>query len=259
MKRGRKGNRGQVSVFVVIAVIIVAVVIAGFIVIQNQRQKQIEEFFSREDIKPTVDNIRDGLVECMEQSAEEGLVVIGVQGGYYNAPSSFFDLDWGFIPYYYDRGSFLQPTNEEIQVELSNYVNENLQICINGIKFENFKITNTNINTRTKINPGNVRFDIDSRVSIEREGNTLNVKLKENPISQVSLLFEMLEIASFITDSHREDPDFICINCIADLAEERDVYVDLLDFADDTTLVLISENKTSTEPYTFEFLNRYNV
>ena len=69
----------------------------------------------------------------------------------------------------------------------------------------------------------------------------------------------MLEIATFITDSHKDDPDLICINCIADMAEERDMYVDLLDFADDSTLVVISENRTSTDPYIFEFLNRYEI
>ena len=255
----KRGKRGQVTVFIVVAIIIVAVAAVAYVVISNQRQKQIEEFFLREDIKPTVDNIRDSLIECMEQTTQNGLVLIGIQGGYYNAPNNVFDLGWAFIPYYYDRGSFLQPTNEQIQVELSNYVNENLQICVNDLRFENFEITNTNINTVTKINPGNVRFDIESRVSIEREGNTLNVELNDNPISRASLLFEILEIASFITDSHIEDPEFICINCVADLAEERDVYVDMLDFGDDTTLVVIAENKTTTEPYIFEFLNKYPI
>ena len=50
----------------------------------------------------------------------------------------------------------------------------------------------------------------------------------------------------------------ICASCVSDMAEERNLYVDMLSFdTSDTTLVVISENMTSTEPYVFEFLNKY--
>ena len=42
------------------------------------------------------------------------------------------------------------------------------------------------------------------------------------------------------------------------MAETRNLYVDMLDFDEETTtLVVISENYTYSEPYVFEFLNRY--
>ena len=44
------------------------------------------------------------------------------------------------------------------------------------------------------------------------------------------------------------------------MAEERELYVDMLDFDDETTtLIVISENKTQEEAYVFEFLNKYSV
>ena len=44
---------------------------------------------------------------------------------------------------------------------------------------------------------------------------------------------------------------------IAEMAEEKDLYVDMLDFGEDSVLILISENYTSEDKYIFEFLNRY--
>jgi hypothetical protein len=41
------------------------------------------------------------------------------------------------------------------------------------------------------------------------------------------------------------------------MAEKNNMYVDILDINNDTTMVLISENHTAETPYFFEFLNKY--
>ena len=52
----------------------------------------------------------------------------------------------------------------------------------------------------------------------------------------------------------------ICINCVSDMAEERELYVDMLDFGDNsTTLVVVSTNMTESYPAVYEFLNKYPV
>ena len=41
------------------------------------------------------------------------------------------------------------------------------------------------------------------------------------------------------------------------MAEERDLYVNSFTLVNNSVLYVISENHTSDEPYSFEFLNKY--
>jgi hypothetical protein len=41
------------------------------------------------------------------------------------------------------------------------------------------------------------------------------------------------------------------------MAEERNLYVSAFDLLNNSVLYVISENYTSDEPYSYEFLNRY--
>ena len=42
------------------------------------------------------------------------------------------------------------------------------------------------------------------------------------------------------------------------MAEERNLYVNSFDLINNSVLYVISENHTSDEPYSFEFLNKYS-
>jgi len=94
---------------------------------------------------------------------------------------------------------------------------------------------------------------------IKKQDKSMTLELEDYPIAQPSSLYDMIEIAKYITDSHKEDPEMVCITCIADMARDKNLYVDFLDFTDPTTtLVTISNNETSA-PFVFEFLNKYAV
>lgn len=250
-----KGGKGQVSVFIIIALVVIAGIGAAVYISKANR-----DFFNQPNIKPQVVNTQDFILDCMDETTKDALEVIGIQGGYYNEPEHFFDLGWAFIPYYYKEGLFLMPEKKTIESELSSYVNENFVYCLGNFDFADFNLDYKIPKTRTSIKKGEVLFEINLPISIEREGKRIKFETKIHPVTQASYLYEILEIASYITDSHKEDPEMICVNCVAEMASERNVYVDMLDFADETTtLIVISENSTAPEPYIFEFLNKYPV
>ena len=78
-------------------------------------------------------------------------------------------------------------------------------------------------------------------------------------LSIESYLNEIYEVADFITESHKKNPELMCINCIIELAKERDIYVDFISISDDSTLVMLLENKTTEKPYIFQFIYKYNI
>ena len=133
-----------------------------------------------------------------------------------------------------------------------------MEQCLSKIEFQNLELKYEPSSTKATINPSSVRFTTQLPTIIEKDGNTVTYNLNEHPVTINSSLSEILEVAEFITNSHKEDPNLICINCITELAKERKLYVDFIAFEEDTTLVMILENRTMEHPYIFEFLNRYN-
>ncbi len=260
MKRGFDLKRAQVTTFIIIGIVIVAAV-GGVVYLGKQKidSDLAREYFSQSGVKPQLDNIQESILNCMDLITGESLEIIGIQGGYYNEPPQAFDLGWAFIPYYYNQGTFAMPDRSVIRSELGEYVDENLESCLNEISLGDFTLDYKTAGTEVTIQQARVLFEIDLPITIEREDNKIKFDTEDYPVSQESKLFQILEIADFVTDSHKEDPDMICINCVAEMAKEREVYVDMLDFDETSTLIVISENVTSEEPYIFEFLNKYSV
>jgi hypothetical protein len=250
-----KKRKAQITIFIIIGVLIVAIV--GAVVYFGKLKVDADLSNWPAELKPQVENIQESIINCRDDISKEALVIIGIQGGYHNAPAQSVDLSWGFIPYYYNEGAYLMPSNEVIEGELEDYVNDNLNYCIESINLGSFTLDSDVPKTEVSIKKTGVLFKIDESIIIEKEKNKVKFELKEHPIEQASKLYQILEIADYITESHREDPDFVCINCVAEMAQEREVYVDMLEFDETTTKVMILENKTSEEPYLFEFLNKY--
>ena len=253
-------KRGQITIFVILAILVVGIILA-FIFIRTSAEKEElgREYFQQQGLKPSLNNIQDFIIDCHEETSTQALIRIGIQGGYYNEPEYYFDMEWAFIPYYYYEGLQLMPTKTTIQQELTNYVDNNIQSCLDKIKFQNFKLNYQQPTTQTSIIESKVIFNTNQQLTIEHEGSTTNFELNQHPLTLESSLNEILEVASFITTSHTEDPDLMCINCITELAKERDLYVDFIAIEEDTTLVMILENRTLPEPYIFEFMNKYIV
>ena len=251
-------KKGQTTIFIILTIVIV-IIIALFFFLRSTTEDRGRDYFIEQGLQPSINNVQNFIVDCLETNAKDALIKIGIQGGYFNKPSNFFDMQWAFIPYYYDQGTFLQPTQQQIETELSNYVDSNMEKCLSKIEFQNIDLRYQPSSTKATIQPSFVRFTSELPTVIEHEGNTVTFDLDQHPVTINSSLKEIIEVATFITNSHKENPDLMCINCITELAKERKLYVDFIAFEEDTTLVMILENRTMEHPYIFEFLNRYAI
>ena len=257
MKRGFN-IKGQVAVFVIVAILIVGVGGGvGYIVKVRGDARLNEEFFSQGEVKVQVDNIEDSVLDCLESVSLKGLEVIGLQGGYYNKPVGSFEMDEGFIPYYYDKGEFLMPSVGVIEGELEDYISEEFGKCVDGLKFDGFDLTLGKGDVGVVIGDDEVLFEVDKGVRIEKERKKIIFDLEEHGLSVKSALKDILEVAEYLTDSHKENAEMYCISCVGEMASERDVYVQKTLLSDNKVLIIIGENKTADEPYLFNFLNRY--
>jgi len=243
MKKG-VSKKGQVSVFVIIAIVIVVVIVGVFAFRSGLIGGGVFE-----DVETTV-------LYCVTDIGQEAIETIGIQGGYYkNLPGSYVDLEWAIIPYYYYEGDLLMPETSVIETELEAYVDDNLGDCIDNYVFGDFQVSYGDIKTNAEIKQGVVTFTVDSIVSMSKEGETSEFNLADNPVDNPTALEDMLEVARFITDAHKEEE--VCITCLYDMLEDRNLYLDIIDFTASSSWIVISEDGVSEEPYAFEFINKY--
>lgn len=256
-------TKSQTTVFIIVAILILAVIIGTIYLTQTSTKTNIASVFSKLGIKSSSSIIQSSIIGCLDSTAKDSLITIGIQGGYYNKPEKFSDIGFAVIPYYYYEGEFLQPKNQKIEKELADFVDDNLKFCINNLNFEDFELEYKNSKSESIIKKGEVTFKTDLFMKIKKSELTSEFELKNHAVNIESKLYDILEVATYITDSHKENPELICASCVADIAENRELFVDFLDFTEEkdksTTLVVISENKTMGEPYIFEFLNKYPV
>lgn len=260
MKKGRKNysNKSQTTIFIVLAVMIVVVLLAVFLASRTASKTELQSIFSKLEIKTESAQVQSALLDCLETTSRDALTIIGIQGGYYNPPEKYFDLGWAFIPYYYDEGAYLMPSPQTIEKELAAYTDDNLRYCIEELSYDDFTVVYGTSKTTATIEEAKVSFVTDITFNFKKSDLSSEFELKNHPVSIESSLADILEVASYITESHKENPKMICISCVTDMASEKNLYVDMLDFNQETdSLIVISENYTSSEPYVFEFLNKY--
>jgi len=252
--------KAQTTVFIIIAILIIAAII-GFMYFKksSSEENQGAEYFKSQGLQPSINNIQDFIMDCLETTSQDALVKIGLQGGYHNPPELYFDMEWNFIPYYYHQGQLLMPTKSKIESELSSYVNEKLDECITDIQFQGFQLSYSQPQTQTIINKKTAIFTTNLPVIIKHSESTVTFELSQHSITINSKLDEIVEVAEYITNSHQQDNQLICINCLVEMTKQRDLYIDFISFEEDSTLVMIIENKTASEPYIFEFLNKYTI
>jgi len=258
MKR-ELNRKGQVTIFIIIAVVVVVITgIAFYVINSNQKSKLSQEFFESAEIKPKLYEIENKVSDCVAQSTRDSIEVIGVQGGYYNRPASsddYFDLEWTFIPYYYKEGEFKIPGLDNVEKELSAYVKDNVDICMKGFSVDNFEVSYKLKKVDSQILEEEVLFKIDFSIDAETEGKAVTIDLEDFEVSYESSLYDILEVTDYVVKTNKETGDMLCIECLVDKANEKGVYIDMVGFADNSELVVISEDKN--EAYAFEFLIDY--
>src|SRR3989344_5255805 len=142
------GKRGQVTVFIILGIIIVAVIgITYFIISERAKQIKQENKFDESKLQP----LKEYIESCIESEGEKALNIIGKQGG---------DIDPGLYQYYFDNKiSYLCYTDsftacfnrrpnliQHMENELKNYMEKNLISCVNldEIKKAGFNVQSGN-------------------------------------------------------------------------------------------------------------------
>lgn len=243
-------KKGQITIFIIIAIVIVV----GLILYLSVRGGLITQ-----QVSPAIKPIHSFVDNCVSKVGEDAIYHIGETGGYFLYSKRSNEVG---IAYYFDKGENLFPSKEKIQDELSLYMNEMLFFCVqNFIEFPDFEINQKEIKTETRIVKDKVIFNVNYPLTILKDDKSYFLKnFKKEIPTRLNTIFE---VASGIIEEQMLDFENICINCIGDLAFDNKIYVTFNDdpFDEETMIfsIIDDEYKINGEDYFFYFANRYNI
>ena len=246
-------KKAQVTIFIIIAIIIVVFLILFF----SAKSGLFKEFNAGiiTEIKP----IHNFIDNCVEQTGNNAIYHIGQTGGYFLTNTGTFN-EVG-IAYYFNKNKKLIISKEEIENQLSLYIDDMLFFCTrNFIDFRDFDVRQGEIETKAKIVKDKVIFKVVYPLTISKGKNTYFIKNFEKEIP--SRLDTVYKVASGIIEEQMLNFNGICVNCISKLAFENGVFVSMNDdIYDENTIIFTiidEENKINEEDYSFYFANKYD-
>ncbi len=240
-----QNKRGQVTLFIIIAIVLVGAVglylsLSGKI--GGATPTEVEEVYVF-------------VQECIENTGEEAVFEISKNGGYYIAPD--FSIDNG-IPYYYAEGISYMPSKEDVAQSLSRYINDALFFCTRGFAdFTEYQIDEEDVQTTTEIQDEKVILNIEYPLRISKGENIYQLRDFKDIEVNVRLGVIYDSVAQIITDQLTQED--ICLSCILDITLENDLYVDMVDYDDETVVFIVRDETVEMEGVFLEYIfaNKY--
>ena len=273
MKRGGKnlkngflpmfpfGKTGQVTVFMIVGILVLAVTGLIFYISSHTILEQAED----ETMYPLETASIQMFVEgCLESVGEEGIFYISESGGFYNSDdiNPFINYSSVFIPFYFDRGDLFVPTLENIESELNLYVVDNIDSCLSNFSYletEGWNITNLgDIEVNSFINRGKIDLNAIIPLKIEKNGNEQSM----NDFS-IMLMIDFVDIYSLlgkIMKKQEESSNSILIGDISQLSYLYDFSYEITTLDDDIVMYsLFFDTGLRYEfPLRYNFMAKYN-
>jgi len=248
-------KRGQVTIFIIIAVLIIAAV-GGIVFIENIK-KAAES--------PEVKEVSGFVSDCLQQTSEDAVITIGDQGGYYNIPERANYFLFFPKPYYiYETQNFV-PIKATLEKELGSYIEDNIDICLDDFEAltrQGYTIKKAGSNKATvRIDGRSNTVSVSAKVPVSvSKGNTTNL-VTDFSAGVMPVRFEtLLKASSDIAKSETIDPRTICITCIQEIAQNYSLQVTITDTDDRNEFIytLIDEQSNFTGlPFEYSFAARY--
>jgi hypothetical protein len=175
-----KFKRGQVTIFIIIAIIIVAL-IAGFFLLRGGVEKAQVPVF--------MDSLYNSFLSCLEEDVNTGISVLESQGGYIELPefspgsrympfSSQLNFLGNPIPYwYYVSGNGIEkeqvPSLKDMESELEGFIEKEIKNCVLEEYYEQgFEISQGEPKADVTIKNNLVRVNLDMSLGITKADET---------------------------------------------------------------------------------------
>ncbi|MDD4878686.1 MAG: hypothetical protein PHO02_06680 [Candidatus Nanoarchaeia archaeon] len=202
-------KRGQVTLFVILGIVIVAIIV----LLLAFRKDILPKTGSPENIDATMKGIEKGIRECMAEAADEPITRIGLQGGYLSTPEGSYRRwnDYAVSYLCYNQAGKETCTNRfltmgKMEEQLSEAITENMGKCMDIDEFASLGLIKT-----IEVIPGNAMdvtvsiakdvVNIELNYKVEVKGSSGSKVKDKFEIAIRSPLGELYEVSQDIIDS----------------------------------------------------------
>lgn len=207
MIRGNKNfnKRGQITIFIIIAMILVVAIIILFLLIRKP-QLQVSD----------VENPQAYIDSCTRQFTEEAIGILSKQGGDIKPQGSvmYEDVNITYLCYnseYYKPCIMQRPMLiEHIQDEITAYIKPKVEDCFLSLKTElekkNYDIKIGNMQLQTKLQIGQVVIDINRDFKMTKNENTRSINNFKSVV--INPIYDLAKIATEISNEEAKQCEF---------------------------------------------------
>jgi hypothetical protein len=212
-----QNKRGQVTIFVIIAIVIVAAVIFFLVIRPKITQPSLSAEEAQKFLASQIDPIKKYTTDCIEKTFKKCTILIGYQGGYYKPESSRSVASGNYsLPYLvYKEGDswvndlpLLATIGRNIDECAKDNINE-IKTCLNDFKTfkETMDISEKEMTfTINSIEEYSINVDANYPLVLTRSGVTSSID--KMPFSYPVGLGQAYKTATEITNSERAGQSF---------------------------------------------------
>lgn len=219
-------ERGQVTIFVIIGIVVLSISITSFYLFQRAQETQREsELSGLTQLPPELQEEKENVENCLADILQEGTLLIGKNGGYiFEKPKktvNYFDNDVAYIE---------SISRETILEELSNYLIKESGKCSN-----NEDIEEVDVNIKEDL----IESEVEMPVTLEKDGTSAKLRFFKTEFN--TKLGNMLSVIEKV----KLDPS--CMSCLMDNVAKENMKA-TIDVFDDHKVYRIED-----EDYAIDF------
>lgn len=247
-------KRGQVTIFIILAIIIALSVGAYFIF--------KDSISGKSNVVVETSELHTYVMDCFENTLDRVLLINSLQGGYYQLTGEFLMysddsvyLD-SFLPYYLiDETSFL-PSKDILEEQISLGINKEIVDCLDFSEFPFVEADYDSLDSKIEINSEIIIAELTLPLTKSLENNSF--VLEDFKLRKDSSYFSFYEFAEKIVSNQIGKIDEICLTCLRKDAEESGYNLTIDSLVSEEEYVLVNTISKADEPYYYGFAYKFN-
>ncbi len=247
-------KRGQVTIYAIVGILITIILIGVY----YYNSEKVKRELTPENVvfNSQAQQVRALINGCFENKVKMALIIVGFQGGYIVYPEPGYEVSRGIISGYglYD-GRNLLPSKDEISSEISEFVNLDIENCVDFSKLS-FKVEeDKRPSSRIVINDDNVVAKLSWPVSVSK----LEKSIKFDSVYNVNIpvsLGRLIDVSDDVVEYMKGHDGYVNINYLEDSGFKVDI--GKLDEKQNVIRFTDENLKINNENYVFQFVNKVN-
>jgi len=250
------GKKSQVTIWIILGIILLAV-IGGIILIKTTMFKSGLEGARERAIRipQQLVPIKDFIDNCLEKTTLGGVLFIASRGGYFDLPNNYFK-SFPTTSYWIYKGKNKSPNLDILKVELSKYIENQLDYCLNSVDVLNKDVGFGEKKIKAEINGNILIVFLDMKTSVRFGDSVLMLENYQVEFKDSNLL-KSFTAAKNILDEVKNNNNLLNFVSIFNIADKHGFDVIIDSYNEDTYIFKLKDRLQ--EEYSLNFVVNFNT